>query len=242
MSQLTRFERFKSALPKPVKKALAPLRNLVVGKTQSELAYWQARHLVEGRFKNDWYERILLAIAGESDGAFLKGKSIADFGCGPRGSLTWAEQANFRFGIDVLAQRYAEVFPDDVRDHGMVYVPSTEAVIPMPDACIDIMFTLNALDHVANLDVMCSEICRILKPRGRLVGSFNLNESATAAEPQTLTEAVLDQKLLRFFDVKSKRLGRKGMANDNYVEMFSGNSTYDETSPGYLWFDGNLRA
>ncbi len=89
---------------------------------------------------------------------------------------------------------------------------------------------------------MCSEICRVLKPGGRIIGSLNLNETATASEPQTLGEEVLTEKLLRQFKVKSKRLGRKRTGDDNYAEMFSGQSTYDKTRPGYLWFDGYLNA
>ena len=116
----------------------------------------------------------MLAMAEEPDDNFLKGKIVADFGCGPRSSLFWASSASLKIGIDVLADRYADEFTDNIISHGMIYLKSTEKVIPLPSNFVDVMFTLNAIDHVDSFSNMCSEIIRVLKPGGDFIGSFNL--------------------------------------------------------------------
>lgn len=238
--QLTVSERLKAALPKPLKQAAAPLLKLFGQKYGSELSYWKRRHSTEGhRFENDHYRRVMLAMAGEENDRFLKGKIVADFGCGPRGSLAWLSGAT-TVGIDVLVPLYAEHFADDLRAHGMIYVASTEELIPMPDNSVDVMFTMNALDHAANLEAICSEIVRVMKPDAQLVASFNLNEPPTLAEPQTLTEDLLQTMLLRRFEPQSVRFGRHRQG-DTYGEMFDDQSTYQPGKVGYMWFRGTRR-
>ena len=59
----------------------------------------------------------------------------------------------------------------------MCYVRSTEKTIPLPSNYVDVLFTLNAIDHVARFEVMCKEILRILAPGGDFFASFNLDDS-----------------------------------------------------------------
>jgi SAM-dependent methyltransferase len=238
--RLTLYERIRSVVPKPVKVALQPVLGLVTDKYSSELGYWKARHRTEG-FDNRHYRGLMLAMARETDESFLAGKTVADFGCGPKGSLCWLQGAEAKIGIDVLAARYADAFPEAIRSHDMIYVTATEAVIPMPTASVDVMFTLNALDHAADLPAMSREIVRVLKPSGEFIGSFNLNEPCTVAEPLTLDEALLDRELLCRFTETSRRLGRFGPAGAEYQEMFDGVSTYRPGERGYMWYRGTKR-
>ena len=158
-------------IPEPIKRILRPIRNRLVkalgessAKYISELSFWRSRlEIDKGKFRNSRYARLMLAMAEESCDDFLKGKIVADFGCGPRGSLVWASSALFRNGIDVLADRYADEFTDNITSHGMIYLKSTESVIPLPSDFVHIMFTLNAMDHVDNFPDMCNEIIRVLK-------------------------------------------------------------------------------
>jgi ubiquinone/menaquinone biosynthesis C-methylase UbiE len=233
----TAYEKIRAKVPKPVKQALSPLIRPFVGKYRSELNYWRNRHRSEGgKFANDWYEKTMLAMAHEADASFLKGKVVADFGCGPRGSLAWLQGAT-KIGIDVLNTAYSEEFPNDLRRHGMIYVTSTEELIPMPDNAIDVMFSMNSLDHTANLQAMCREILRVMKPDAELIASFNLHEPPTAAEPQVLTEELLEEVLLQHFEPHSVQLGRH-QEGDTYAEMRTGNSTYVKGKQGYMWFRG----
>ena len=233
----TLYEAARARVPKRVKQTLSPFIQPFVGKYRSELNYWRNRHRAEGgKFENASYAKTMLAMANEADAGFLSGKVVADFGCGPRGSLAWVPDAT-KIGIDVLSTAYSEQFPNDLRRHGMTYVTSTEQLIPMPDSFVDVMFSMNSLDHTANLQAMCSEILRVMKEDADLVASFNLHEPPTMAEPQMLTEELLQDVLLRHFKPESVRFGRH-YDGDTYREMWTGNSTYVKGEQGYVWFRG----
>jgi SAM-dependent methyltransferase len=228
-------------LPESVKRILRPISNRLVRKTGAELAFWKSRlEIDKGHFENSHYERLMLGMAGESDADFLAGKIVADFGCGPRGSLVWASPARMRIGIDVLADRYADEFTSSILSHGMVYLKSTEHVIPLPSDFVEVMFTLNAMDHVDNFSAMCREIVRVIKPGGLFIGSFNLEEPALPTEPQRLTEAVIKEHLLDHLEVQSYRVTGKPKATsvapaDVYAPFFNGDLSYTAGEEGYLW-------
>lgn len=196
----------KKYVPQPLGHLFRAVRSRILPdyqKYHAEFSFWHERHRQDqGHFKNAHYARILLAMAGEADDGFLRGKTVADFGCGPRGSLVWAQAAAFRIGIDVLADRYMDEFKDDLASHGMVYLKSTEKSIPLPSDFVDVMFTLNALDHVDDFPAMCREIIRVLKPGGLFIGSFNLEEPETVTEPQRLNPELIKTYLLNDLDIQ----------------------------------------
>jgi len=135
-------------------------------KLAEELLYWDGRYRSDGgQFKAHFYEAFLLQIAGEHDASFVEGKVVADFGCGPRGSLLWARRAAQRIGIDVLAPVYARLFGTETQN--MQYVASTEASIPVTDASVDVLFCVNALDHTRDPVRMAAEMLRILTSSAR---------------------------------------------------------------------------
>ena len=201
-----------------------------------ELSYWRSRlEIDQGVFSNSYFKVRMLAMAEEDTEDFVNSKIIADFGCGPRGSLVWAQSAALRIGIDVLADSYADAFKDNIVSHGMVYLKSTENTIPLPSNYLDIMFTLNAIDHVDNFAVMCSEIVRVIKPGGLFIGSFNLEEPASPCEPQRLNEQIIKDNLLKHLDIKSYRITTKGPPDDQYAPFFNNTLSYEYGQEGYLW-------
>jgi SAM-dependent methyltransferase len=224
-------------LPEPAKAIVRPIRNRFVSKTSAELAFWRGRLMIDnGHFQNSHYERLMLGMAGEPNADFLSGKVVADFGCGPRGSLVWASPALMRIGIDVLADRYADEFTSNILSHGMVYVKSTELVIPLPNDFVDVMFTLNAIDHVDHFSTMCQEIERVIKPGGLFIGSFNLEEPAARTEPQNLSERIINENLLDHLNVQTYRLtGKLPSGGDPYAQFFEADPSYTRGEEGYLW-------
>ena len=182
----------------------------------------------------------MLRMAGETDDSFTSERVVADFGCGPRGSLVWAEKARVRIGIDVLADSYVRF---GIPSQNMAYIVSTEASIPLPSRYVDIMFTMNSMDHVANLSQMCDEIHRVIAPGGTLIASFNLNEPATVEEPQTLTMDILWARLLSRFDVHAKRLGARNVSGEGstYKYMFTEGPPVKPDDPVYLWVRGTKK-
>jgi SAM-dependent methyltransferase len=200
-------------------------------KHQEEIDYWRNEWRC-GRFANDYYRRTMLGMAGQADEEFLRGKIVGDFGCGPQGSLEWAKTAKIRIGIDVLANLYSEF---GIASHSMAYVCSTERWIPLPSNYVDVMYTLNALDHVSNLRAMCQEIIRVLAPGGLFLGSFNLWEEATFSEPQTLTEEKLQAEILRHLEVIFYRIAAPGPSGDTYGPFFEGKYIDQPCEGAHLW-------
>ena len=180
-----------------------------VDKYKGEMSFWKAYYIQNG-FDNRVYEKMMLNIMGENDDSSFEGKVVADFGCGPQGSLVWTDKPKTKIGIDVLATRYFEEFPSELQKHDMIYVQSSENVIPIASDYVDYLITINSLDHVYNLDLISKELKRILKPNGILLAAFNLNEPETECEPQKLTINKLNDELLDQFDIERCLLYIKG--------------------------------
>ncbi|MDP8202351.1 MAG: methyltransferase domain-containing protein [Candidatus Tenebribacter burtonii] len=228
--------KLKKMIPSSVKKILRPIHNILTNKYSSEFEYWKSRNINDnGKFKNFFYKDIMLAMAQESDDKFINDKIVADFGCGPRGSLVWANSAKLRIGIDVLVDRYSNAFKQDITSHNMLYIKSTELCIPIPDNYIDIIFSLNAMDHVDNFSVMSAEILRILKLGGVLYCSFNLGEQKSSTEPQNLSESIIKNYLLNKMKIHEYRITNKGPKNNIYKPFYDNVLNYNSNSEGLLW-------
>jgi len=222
-------------IPRPIKNLLWPLYKLIGNKYSGELDFWKYEYSIHNNsFYNKQYRKLMLSIAEENGESFIEGKVVADFGCGPCGSLVWAESAAIRIGIDVLVDQYSRYFPS-ILSHGMIYLKNTEETIPFPSEFVDVMFSLNAMDHVNNFSTMCKEIIRVIKPGGIFCCSFNLEEPATVFEPQRLTEKIIKENLLDFLDIKSYRATIPGPKDDPYRPFFDGNLTYSPGQHGILW-------
>ena len=104
----------------------------------------------------------------------------------------------------------------------MTYVSSGERSIPLPSNYVDVMFTMNAMDHVSSFSAMAAEVVRVVAPGGLFIAAFNLGEPPTVSEPQRLTEDRVCNVLLRHFDVKSARRAVKGPKGDVYQHIRDG--------------------
>lgn len=208
-------------------------------KYRSEMNFWLMQFRREGgRFQNTTYEPIMRAMARAFAKDFFEGKNVVDFGCGPRGTLQWLSKKSFCIGVDVLVADYLAAFESEMRAHNMAYVSSTERFIPLPDASMDIVVTMNSLDHVENLDVMAKELLRILKPGGVLLGSFNLDEEPTPTEPQVLTEALLRQHLFDHLTQVDGRAHPKTNGKDTYGPFFNRAADGQPTGARTMWYAG----
>src|SRR6266853_4614884 len=120
-------------------------------KYDEELSYWKERYNKEGaKLGHAHYKQLMLSISGESED-FFSDKIVADFGCGPRGSLQWMTNAKMRIGIDVLVDQYMEL---GIANHNVTYVRSSETEIPLPTGYLSVIFTINSIDHVSDVDRM----------------------------------------------------------------------------------------
>ena len=198
-----------------------------------ELKYWKKAYKQEGgSFSNSYYKKTMLAMAQQDDDRFLEGKVVADFGCGPKGSLCWAGSAKQRIGIDVLADAYARF---GTASHNMDYVKSTENTIPLPSNSVDILFTMNAMDHTQNFQTMCSEVLRVIAKDGELIASFNLDEPKNVCEPQTLTEEIVKKHLLDNLEIISYRTASRSDEGKGTYHHFYNETDKPISGPYFLW-------
>jgi len=114
---------------------------------------------------------------------------VLDIGCGPRGSLEWADTASERIGLDPLPDEYRRL---GAGAHRMRYVAAGSEDLPFPSGYFDVACTFNSLDHVDDLGRAIAEIQRVIEPGGLLLLLTELNHPPTLAEPMSFSWEILD--------------------------------------------------
>jgi SAM-dependent methyltransferase len=157
-------------------------------KRHYELKYWKRRYEDEdGHLSNSHYEPLYTVVYGLQRKDY-SAKRVLDIGCGPRGSLEWADMTAQRVGLDPLVPDYLKL---GAIKHKMEYVASGSENIPFPDGHFDIVVCLNALDHVDDLHATIREIKRVTKRGGFFLLSVEIEHPATLTEPLTINEIAL---------------------------------------------------
>lgn len=181
--------------------------DLLDAKRRSELSFWSEWLEEHGPgARTAYYREFMMRMGGIDDPRFFENKVCLDLGCGPMGSLTWLRGAKAALGLDPLSEEYRKF---GIVDHDMVYLSASAEAIPLPSRSVDVLFSMNSLDHVDDLERSCREIRRVLRPEGHFLGSLNLEEEPTPAEPWTLSEELLDRLLFaewtrEFYQVRPK--------------------------------------
>jgi SAM-dependent methyltransferase len=179
----------------------------VPGKHDAEMRFWRdwlGEHGMGAR--TAYYREFMMNMGGVTDQSLFDDLICVDIGCGPMGSMTWLTNAKAAIGLDPLAQSYMEF---GITEHEMIYLRAHAETMPFPGRYVDVVFSMNSLDHVDDLYAACREIRRVLKPGGYFLASLNLHEPATPTEPWTLTEALLAEHLFsgwkrEFYEVRPK--------------------------------------
>lgn len=157
-------------------------------KSAGELAYWRQRVDAEGQLMNHWYKWFYTDCFGLSDADYADAR-VLDIGCGPRGSLEWADMTAERVGLDPIADDYLEL---GAADHKMTYVQAGAEAIPFPDGYFDAVFSFNSLDHVDDVDAAISEIKRVTKRAGIFLLLVDIHREPTPQEPIVLDWSVVN--------------------------------------------------
>jgi SAM-dependent methyltransferase len=170
---------------------LAPRRSRGTSKRARELAYWRERRSAHGALElsNAHYAWCFTDCFGLPLELY-DGKRLLDVGCGPRGSLEWAERAAERVGLDPLADEYRQLHS---REHAMTYVAAPAEAIPFPDGHFDLVATMNSLDHVDDLERTVAELTRVTRRGGLALILTDVNHPPTPTEPQSFSWDVLDR-------------------------------------------------
>jgi len=146
-------------------------------KKREELAHWVGEAFQ--RNDNAHFAEFFCREFGYTTDYF-DGMDLIDIGCGPAGSLEWAEGAKSRIGVDPLGREY---FWLGAWKQKMKYLACDSASMPIKSESIDVVFTFNALDHVDDLDATMNEITRILRPGGEIICIVDCNHPPTVTEP-----------------------------------------------------------
>jgi len=157
-------------------------------KKSYELKYWKGKNAVEGgTLKHAHYQQFYTEVFGLTQADYA-GKRVLDIGCGPRGSLEWADMARERVGLDPLAVDYQKL---GAAAHRMYYVAAASEDIPFADGYFDIITSFNSLDHVDDVRQTIGEIKRIMRVGGVLLLMVEINHPPTSTEPITLRRDLL---------------------------------------------------
>ncbi len=186
--------------------AVGPKRSKYI----SELRYWK-RKAQAGPLRDVGYVFYYTTVFG-IDLSFYEDKKILDIGCGPRGSLEWAETASERVGLDPLAGSYRKL---GIERHKMTYVEAFSEKIPYTDGYFDVVSSVNSLDHVDDLDKSIAEIIRVTAPGGDFLLLVEVNHPPTRCEPITFS-----------WDITEKFLGELELLEKKHYEVIP---------PGYMW-------
>jgi|GEM_PF-740745 len=195
-------------------------------KGELELAYWRKQKDREGTLSNKHYEQYYTSHFGFSR-EFFKDKRLLDIGCGPRGSLEWADMTAERVGLDPLAESYLKLGADQ---HRMRYVAAPSEAIPFPDGHFDVVMSFNSLDHVEDLDRTIAEIMRVVKPDGYFLLLTDVNHSPTPCEPVEFSWDVVE-RFAAAFDLVAQSQFEKPVVGGLYKGVTEA-VPYDHGKPG----------
>ena len=160
-------------------------------KHRSELAYWRERRRQQGPLEEGapLYRWFFCDFFELSDADFA-GRRILDIGCGPRGSLEWADMAAERVGLDPLAEEYVRLHESPQQ---MQYVAGGAEEIPFDDGHFDYVSTFNSLDHTDDVDAAIAEITRVTRRGGSLLLLCDVGHEPTPTEPQAFGWEITDR-------------------------------------------------
>jgi ubiquinone/menaquinone biosynthesis C-methylase UbiE len=170
-----------------------------------ELGYWKIVKLLSKNLNNNSHYKYFYTVNFSLTEEFYTDKRILDIGCGPRGSLEWAEMAKERIGLDPLAEQYLKM---GAKDHKMTYIKAYVENIPFPDNYFDVICSFNSLDHVDNLESACKEIKRTLKNNGLFLLMVDIHTMPTLTEPQTMNWNFINEHFPEFELLDEKHLER----------------------------------
>ena len=170
-----------------------------------ELGYWKTVKLFSKNLNNNSHYKYFYTTNFSIPEEFYNDKIILDIGCGPRGSLEWADMAKERIGMDPLADQYLKM---GAKEHKMSYVKAYVENIPFPDNYFDVICSFNSLDHVENMELACREIKRTLKDNGLFLLLVDIHTMPTLTEPQTMSWNFVHDYFPEFEILEEKHLER----------------------------------
>ncbi len=187
-----------------------------------EFKYWQKQYSHGNKALTNEHYKYFYSDYFEIPLKKFKGKKILDIGCGPRGSLEWADMANERIGLDPLVNKYKKL---GIEKHKMKYINAYAENIPFKGNYFDFVFSFNSLDHVDNLDTTIGEIHRIIKRGGLFLLITEVNHPPTTCEPITYSWNITGKIQKYGFDLITEQRYEKSA--EGIYQSIQQNISYD---------------
>jgi SAM-dependent methyltransferase len=156
-------------------------------------------------------------------------KAVLDIGCGPMGSLEWADIARERVGLDPLAGHYRNLVG---RAHAMTYVAAPSESIPYENGHFDVATSFNSLDHVDDVQQTVAEMKRVVSAHGRVLLIVEIGHAPTSTEPHCLDRTLIERFAPEFTTFGSTVFGVR--ADHNVYGSILDDTPYTEGRPGIL--------
>lgn len=142
--------------------------------------YWWRFYLAKKQ-KDDyllWKKNYWRAFFQNNGLQFPPDISVLDVGCGPAGAFIILDQQQVH-ALDPLIDRYAQSFPHfSPNDYPRVQFYNQTLEQYFPQIKYDMVLALNAINHVADLEVCFRRLAALLKPGGLLVLSVDVHNYA----------------------------------------------------------------
>jgi len=139
-------------------------------KSDMEYRYWGGKIKQDPKLDCRWFEWLYAGIFGYTRFDY-KGMRVLDIGPGPRDTLAWLKGiASEIVGLDPLNDKYENLRSEyNLPKRVMKLVTAPAEKIPFKDSYFDLVCMCNAFDHVDDQRETVREICRVLRPGGRLL-------------------------------------------------------------------------
>lgn len=103
----------------------------------------------------------------------FEGKTVLDLGCN-RGYLLHSFLQHEKFNA-IGADLVSYYLKDARREYGdrIQFIQTTPASIPLPDNSVDVVYTIDTVEHLSQPKELFNEVFRVMKPGGQYLVHFN---------------------------------------------------------------------
>jgi ubiquinone/menaquinone biosynthesis C-methylase UbiE len=209
----------------------APKKLKIFFKNLNEILYWRTLYNKKDKTLDNTHIKYFFTNFFELSTDFYFNKKVIDIGCGPIGTLEWADMAYERIGIDPLVEKYSYYL--NIRNHKMKYINAKNESIPYPECYFDIVTSFNSLDHVDNLDLSIQEIKRVCKINGSILIIVEINHKPTITEPIQINTDITNKfqgcKIINFGTCRIRE------DHDIYASLIEKLPLSSNSEPGLMW-------
>jgi ubiquinone/menaquinone biosynthesis C-methylase UbiE len=152
------------------------------------------------RERHHGYHRLIDELELELVRRYGAGRDILEAGCGT--GLLLAEAA--RVGRSALGLDLSHGMLTRARDRGLRVLQGSLTAVPLPDASVDLVYSMKVLAHVPPIREAVAELARVTRPGGHLLLEFynprSLRYLGKLMGPATIADGTTDHDVFTRYD------------------------------------------